>query len=80
MISSDASMAAGWSRPDPRRANLVGSCKEIDKRNQANLRKIQGRVAVNSTTPVEKIFGDFCASGMDQAAIEAARITVIKAA
>jgi hypothetical protein len=37
-------------------------------------------VALNSTTPVEKIFGDFCASGMDQAAIEAARITVIKAA
>ncbi len=66
----------GWlkANPIPAEQTSWGAFNEIDERNKANLRKILERVAAKSTTPVEKIVGDFYGSGMDEAAIDAAGI------
>ena len=51
-----------------------GSFTELSERNVANLRTICERVAALKTgpTPIEKMVGDFYASGMDEAAVNAA--------
>ena len=51
-----------------------GSFSELAERNQMNLRAICERVAAKTAgaTPVEKMVGDFYASGIDEAAINAA--------
>jgi predicted metalloendopeptidase len=53
-----------------------GSFTELSERNVANLRTICERASALPTgaTPIEKMVGDFYASGMDEAAINAAGI------
>jgi putative endopeptidase len=57
-----------------------GSFTELSERNQANLHAICERVAGLKTgaTPIEKMVGDFYASGMDEAAINAAGIAPLQ--
>ncbi len=60
--------------PIPADRSIWASFSEIDERNQTNLRAICERVAAKTdgATPIEKMVGDFYASGMDEAAINAA--------
>jgi len=58
-----------------------GSFTELSERNQANLHAICERVANLKTggTPIEQMVGDFYASGMDEAAINAAGLQPLQA-
>ena len=62
--------------PIPADQSRWGSFTALDERNQTNLRAICERVAAKTdgATPVEKMVGDFYASGMDEAAINAAGV------
>jgi putative endopeptidase len=59
---------------------LWGSFIELRERNWANVRAICERVAAkrSGATPVERMVGDFYASGMDESAINAAGLTPLK--
>ena len=68
----------GWLKknPVPAEESRWGGFSILQENNQLNLRTILDRVAVAKTpTAIEKIVGDFYASGMDEAAIEAAGAT-----
>jgi putative endopeptidase len=73
----------GWMKanPIPPEQTSWGAFNEVDERNKANLRKILERVSAKTTgaTAVEKIVGDFYATGMDEAAIDAAGIKPLAA-
>ncbi len=60
--------------PIPADQSRWGSFNELAERNQANLRTICERVAAKAdgASAIEKMVGDFYASGMDEAAINAA--------
>jgi predicted metalloendopeptidase len=62
--------------PIPADQSRWGSFNELNERNQANLRAICDRVAAkpDAATAVEKMVGDFYASGMDEAAVNAAGV------
>ncbi|MSU69324.1 MAG: M13 family peptidase [Opitutaceae bacterium] len=70
----------GWLKANPIPADQTtwGTFNEIDEGNKVNLHKILDRVAAKSATPIEKMVGDFYASGMDEAAINAAGVTLLK--
>jgi putative endopeptidase len=70
----------GWLKANPIPADQTtwGSFNVVDENNKANLRKILDRVSANGTTPIEKMVGDFYASGMDEATINAAGATPLK--
>src|SRR5882724_5212493 len=70
----------GWLKANPIPADQVawGSFNVVDENNKANLRKILDRVSAHGTTPIEKMVGDFYASGMDEAAINAAGVAPLK--
>jgi predicted metalloendopeptidase len=59
--------------PIPADRSVWASYSEIDERNQTNLRSLCERVAAKTdgATPVEKMVGDFYASGMNEAVINA---------
>ena len=58
-----------------------GAFDELDERNKANLHTILDRVAAaKNPAATEKLVGDFYASGMDEAAINAAGATPLKSA
>jgi predicted metalloendopeptidase len=59
--------------PIPADRSVWASYSEIDERNQTNLRLLCERVAAKTdgATPVEKMVGDFYASGMNEAVINA---------
>ncbi len=70
----------GWLKANPIPADQVawGSFNVVDENNKANLHKILDRVSAHATTPIEKMVGDFYASGMDEAAINAAGVAPLQ--
>jgi putative endopeptidase len=70
----------GWLKANPIPADQVawGSFNIVDENNKANLRKILDRASAHGATPIEKMVGDFYASGMDESAINAAGATPLK--
>ncbi len=73
----------GWMKANPIPAEQTswGAFNEIDERNKANLHLILDRVSAKTSgaTAIEKIVGDFYATGMDEAAIEAAGVKPLEA-
>jgi len=71
----------GWlkANPVPPEYSSWGGFTELDERNKANLRQILEHAAASpGPGPVELLVGDFYASGMDTAAIEAAGIKPLR--
>ena len=73
----------GWFKTNtvPADKTSWGPFDELEERNRANLHAILERAAAaRNPGSAEKLVGDFYASGMDEAAIEAAGITPVRAA
>jgi len=71
----------GWlkAHPIPPEFNSWGAGREVDERNKVILHQILERAAAKSgASGVEKLVGDFFASGMDEAAINAAGVTPLR--
>ncbi len=73
----------GWMKANPIPADQTtwGAFTALRERNKANLHLILERVSAKTTgaTAIEKIVGDFYATGMDEAAIEAAGVKPLEA-
>jgi predicted metalloendopeptidase len=72
----------GWikANPVPAAYSAWGAFHEVQKRNEAALKSIlEAAAKAPSPSPIQKLVGDFYASGMDEAAIEAAGLTPLTA-
>jgi len=72
----------GWikANPVPAAYSAWGAFHEVQKRNEAALKTILETAAgAPSPSPLQKIVGDFYASGMDEAAIETAGLSPLSA-
>ena len=72
----------GWikANPIPAAYSSWGAFHEVQKVNEAALKRIlEGAAKAPAPSPVQKLVGDFYASGMDEAAIEAAGLTPLAA-
>ena len=68
----------GWikANPVPAAYSSWGAFHEVQKRNEAALKNIlEAAAKAPSPSPIQKLVGDFYASGMDEAAIEAAGLS-----
>ena len=73
--------SGGWikANPVPSAYSTWGAFNEVDEHNKAALRKILENAAkAEHRDPIEQKVGDFYASGMDEAAIEAAGIAPLQ--
>jgi len=72
----------GWikANPVPAAYSSWGAFHEVQKRNEAALKNIlEAAAKAPSPSPIQKLVGDFYASGMDETAIEAAGLTPLTA-
>jgi predicted metalloendopeptidase len=70
----------GWidSNPIPPGYGAWGAIEELDHRNDITVRRLLERAAEQPTDELDRMLGDYFASGMDIAAVEAAGISAIE--
>ena len=70
----------GWidTNPIPPGYGAWGAIEELDRRNDITVRRLLEQAAEQPTDELDRMLGDYFASGMDTAAIEAAGISAIE--